>query len=687
MNSEKIKKEIGRLRELIRQADYYYYILSEPEISDKEYDDLLKKLKDLEEKCPQFITPSSPTQRVSGGLLEGFSTVRHKVKMLSLDNTYSIEELRGWEDKIKRRLLRPAKIDYIAELKIDGVSCCLIYEKGVLNLASTRGDGERGEDITANAKTIKSIPLKLRGKRFPDTIEVRGEIYMEKKNFEKINKDRLKNKESPFANPRNATSGSLKLLDTSLVSQRKMSCFIHSFGGVSGYNFKTHGEFLEKIKSWGLRANLHNQRCKDLKEVIDYCRLWQEKKDKLGYEVDGVVVKVNSFSLQNELGSTLKSPRWAVAYKFPAHQATTEVEDIIVGVGRTGILTPVAILKPVKCAGVTISRATLHNFEEIQRLDIRVGDTVLLERAGEVIPKIIKVIISKRKGDEIKVKIPAYCPVCNGEAAKEKEGEVYPALSASKKNYEVRKGGVYYYCFNPDCPAQIKRSLLHFASRGAMDIEGMGEAVVEELVDKGFVKSLVDIYRLTKDDFLKFPLFKEKKADNLIAAIEKSKKRSLFRFLYGLGIKHVGEKAAFLLAEKFKNIDRLFAASEEDLKKIPEIGPIMAHSVVKFFSSSQAKEMINEFKKAGINLIQKQRQIKESVIANKIFLFTGELDDLSRKQARSAVVNSGGKWISSVSKNIDFVVAGENPGSKYNKAKNLGIKIISEEEFKKLIKK
>ncbi len=664
---EKVKRRIEELRELIRYHDWRYYVLSDPEISDKEYDDLMRELKELEEKYPQFISPDSPTQRVSGAVLEGFPTVKHKVKMLSLDNTYSIDELKEWEEKIKRMLKRDVKLDYTAELKIDGVSCALIYEEGRLTLGATRGDGETGEDITPNIRTISTVPLKLLGKDVPRAIEVRGEIYMEKEDFKRLNEERKRRGESLFANPRNAASGSLKLLDPKLVKTRNLKCFIHSFGWVEGFKFSTHWEFLSKIKEWGLRVNPTSRYCKNLDEVIQYCQEWQKMRDSLEYEVDGVVVKVNSFALQKELGSTLKSPRWAVAYKFPAHQATTVVEDIIFSVGRTGMITPVAILKPVECGGVTISRSTLHNFDEIERLDVRIKDTVLVERAGEVIPKIVKVITSKRPKDAKKVEVPQACPVCGGKIMKEKEEEVY------------------WFCINPNCPARLKQSLLHFASRAALDIEGLGESVVNELVERKMVKSLVDIYKLTKKDFLKLPLFAEKKADNLYHAIQESKKRSLARFLYGLGIRYVGEKIAQVLAEKFKDIDKFFELKEPELERIPEIGPTVASSVVKFFSQPQVKEMIEEFKKLGFNL-KEEEKIKKDILKGKVFVFTGELEDFTRTQAQKAVEELGGKWSSSVSRNTDYVVVGKNPGSKFEKAKRLGIKMINEEEFKKLLK-
>jgi len=665
---DKVKREIERLRKKIRYADYCYYVLSEPEISDKEYDILLKKLKDLEKKNPKFITLDSPTQRVSGGLLDGFSTVVHKRRMLSLDNTYSTEELKEWEKKIKRALKRDVEFDYVVELKMDGVSAALTYEEGRFSIGATRGDGERGEDVTANLKTIRLIPLKLINKNIPKLIEIRGEVYIGKKDFAKSNKERIGNGEIPFANPRNAASGSLKLLDPSLAAKRNLKYFVHSFGNALDYSFSSQEEFLKKIQEWGLCPNPNNKYCKSLKEVIDYCLYWEERRKALDYEVDGVVIKVNSFDLQKELGATRKSPRWAVAYKFPAQQATTRIEKIEFGVGRTGIITPVAILEPVECGGVTISRATLHNFDELKRLDVREADTVLIERAGEVIPKVIKVITSRRSGREKKVKIPNHCPACDGNVAKEKEEEVY------------------WYCFNPNCPAQLKRSLIHFASRLAMDIEGLGESLAGELIERELVYNLAMIYGLKKDVLLKLPFFKEKKADNLIAAIEKSKQRPFSNFLFGLGIRHVGEKAAIVLADNFKGLKQLLRAKKSELEKIPEIGPVMANSIVKFFAADKIKQMISKFEEAGVNLKQNIIKVKKSKITGKIFVFSGELKSLSRPKAKELIKFLGAKSASAISKNTDFLVVGENPGSKYTKAKKLGVNIISEEDFLVLLR-
>jgi DNA ligase (NAD+) len=452
-----------------------------------------------------------------------------------------------------------------------------------------------------------------------------------------------------------------------LVAERNLRYFVHSLGVVRGVNFTAQQDFLRKCGQWGLCLNPYSKYCKDLKEAIDFCLFWQDRKGKLDYQVDGVVVKVNSFTLQEKLGSTHKSPRWAVAYKFPAHQATTRVKKIEFGVGRTGIITPTAILVPVECGGVTISRATLHNFDEIKRLGIKEGDTVLLERAGEVIPKIIKVITSKRTGRERAVKVPVICPVCGSDVEKEKDEEVY------------------WYCLNPDCPAQLKRSLLHFASRGAMDIEGMGAAVIEELVNRNMVKKHSDIYALKKDDFLKLPFFKDKRAKNLVSAIDKSKNRPLSRFLFGLGIKHVGEKAALVLARKFNNIDIFFKLKDSDLERLAEVGPVMASSIVKFFSSRNSRKMIEEFRRAGVNFPPLKPAAKESRITGKSFVFTGELNSLSRSQAKKLVESSGGKWVSAVSKNSDFLVAGKNPGSKYAKAEQLGVNILAEKDFLALL--
>ncbi len=663
---KKIKSQIEKLRKEIRYHDWRYYVLNEPVISDYEYDNLLKRLKGLEERYPQFITPDSPTQRVSGGLIEGFPVVAHRERMFSLDNTYSEDEVREWFRRIKK-FLPSEDIEFIVDLKIDGVSCSLTYEKGILILGATRGDGERGEDITLNIKTIKSVPLKLIGEDFPPFIEVRGEVYMAKEDFKRLNLERGKRGEPLFANPRNAAAGSLKLLDPSIVAKRNLKFLVHSLGFFQpqGY-FGSHLQFLEKARSWGLPVNLSYKFCRDIEEVISYYKEWLSRRDTLEFEADGMVVKVNSLRQQKQLGYTLKSPRWAIPFKFPAHQATTQVLDIEFGVGRTGALTPVAKLKPVECGGVVISRATLHNFDEIKRLGVRIKDWVLVERAGEVIPKIVKVIKDKRPGRTYAIKVPSKCPVCGGEISKEKEEDVV------------------YRCMNPNCPAQLERSLIHFASRSAMDIEGLGESVVKELVARKMIKDLADVYYLKKTDFLKLPLFAQKKAENLYMAVQKSKDRLLSRFLYGLGIRHVGEKASRVLASRFKSIDNLMRQHQNTLENIPEIGPVMAESIVRFFHQAQVKKLIEKFKKAGLKL--QEGQISSSqVLKGKKFVFTGELESFTRSGAKEKVVSLGGEVLSSVSRNVDFVVAGKNPGSKFAKAKSLGLRIINEEEFRKII--
>jgi len=660
-----IKREIEKLREQIRHHDYLYYALSQPQISDKEYDNLMRKLKDLEDKNPQFKTDDSPTVRLSGGILEGFKTVRHKQKMFSLDNTYSYEELRDWVERVHKGLGRGEKVEYVVELKIDGVSANISYEKGKLSIGATRGDGEAGEDVTQNIKTIRAIPLVMLGKNIPGFIEIRGEVYMERDDFDILNKEKEKAGEVLFANPRNATSGSLKLLDAGLVARRRLNFFAHSLGESKGLDILTHWVFLDRLKEWGMRTNPYSKLCKNLNEAIDYCGTWKEKREKLAYDIDGMVVKVNSLSQQKKLGFTLKSPRWAVAYKFPARQATTEVLNINLQVGRTGVITPVAELKPVECAGVIIRHATLHNFDEIKRLNVKEGDRVLIERAGEVIPKIVKVVQNKGRRSFV---IPKTCPVCKGKVIKEKEEDVA------------------YRCINPSCPAQLERSLIHFASRTAMDIEGMGEAVVEQLVRKGLVKDFADIYSLKKEDLLKLELFKDKKTQNLLVAIEKSRKQPLSRFVYGLGIRHVGEKAAYVLAHKFTTLDNLIKAKQEDFEAIYEVGSVMAESIVDFFTQESTKQLIKKLKEAGLNLQEKIEPVKKSPLTGKTVVFTGELNNFSRSEAERLVRRFGGSSSSGVSKNTDLVVIGENPGSKYDTAKKLGIKIIGEKEFSEMIK-
>jgi len=661
-----IAQRIEKLRKAIREHDYRYYVLSQPEISDFEYDKLLRELEELEKKHPELVTDDSPTQRVSGQVAKEFKTVRHSTPMLSLDNTYSPEEIIEWNNRVEK-IIGHGVCEYIIEPKIDGVSCALTYENSRLVLGATRGDGANGEDITLNIKTIKSIPLRLLSD--VPLLELRGEIYIDKLNFEKLNEDFLKNGEQTFANPRNAAAGSLRQKNPEITRQRRLKFIAHSHGVIAGgAEFATHYDFLKFCQKNGMPTTLKNIFIKNkIEDVVDICREFEKKREKLAFEIDGLVIKINLLAQQKKLGFTMKSPRWAIAYKFPAKQVTTKLKDITVQVGRTGILTPVAELEPVECGGVMISRATLHNFDEVERLGVRIGDMLLIERAGEVIPKIVKVIETKRTGAERKFEPPLKCPVCKQDVVKEKEEEVA------------------WRCVNPLCPAQIERGLVHFAKREAMDIEGIGDAVVEQLVSKKMVSDFADIYFIKKDAFLKLDLFKDKKAENLLKAIEDSKKRQLSRLLFGLGIRNVGEKAALTLAEKFITMDKLINVSVDDLQKIYEIGPVMAESILKFFGQPETLKLIEKLKKAGVNMEEKITAGPQT-LAGKTFVFTGELKTLSRSDVEAKVRELGGNATSSISKKTDFVVTGENPGSKLNKAKKLGVVIIDENEFIKMLK-
>ena len=667
MGIDKAKAEIKKLREEIRHHDYCYYVLSQSEVSDREYDGLMLRLKRLEEEFPVLITLDSPTQRVSGGVQEGFKTVRHRQKMLSLDNVYSFPELKDWAQRVRKGLSPDEAVEYAVEPKIDGLSANLTYQDGVLTVGSTRGDGETGEDVTVNLRTIRAVPLRLKSDNPPQLIEIRGEVYLGIEDFNQLNKERQKQGEVLFANPRNAASGSLKLLDARITAGRKLNFFAHSLGEVDGANFLSHWEFLTAMKKNGLRVNPENKLCKNLNQVFKFCALWEKTRRKLGYQIDGVVVKVNSLKQQDRLGATLKSPRWATAYKFPAHQVTTRLKDIIVSVGRTGVITPVADLEPVECSGVTIQRATLHNFDEIERLGIKIGDRVVLERAGEVIPKIIKVVDSVRSGKEKVFNIPKNCPACNSEIVKEKEEEVA------------------YRCVNPWCPAQMEKGLTHFAGRSCMDIEGLGEAIVRQLIEKELVRDFADVYYLKKEQLLKLEFFKDKKADNLLLAIKKSKTRPLDRLIYGLGIRHVGEKAAYVLAQRFKSLDKIALLEKEDLDAVYEVGPAISGSLTAFFTQEPVKKLIKKLKEAGVNIKEDEEGLLYMPLAGKTLVFTGGLEFLSRRQAEDLARKAGGSPASAVSKNTDFLVAGKNPGSKYDQAFKLGVKIITEKEFSRLI--
>lgn len=659
--------EIEELRRQIRRHDRLYYCLDAPEITDREYDLLMRRLLDLEKTHPDLVSVDSPTQRVGAEVSKGFEVVRHQKKMFSLDNTYDLRELLAWAQRVEKGLRSTASPGYMAELKVDGVSVNLVYRRGELVIGALRGDGQAGEDVTANIRAIRCIPLKLLGKNPPESVEIRGEAYISRNDFEALNKKRKLSGEDVFANPRNATAGTLKNLDSRVVSDRRLLFFAHSLGACRGFEFQTQKNFLDHASSWGLPVNSQARLCKNIEEVADFCQRWQDRRGELDYEIDGVVVKVDSLKEQESLGSTQKSPRWAVAFKFPAQRVMTIVKSIGVNVGRTGVLTPVAELEPVECAGVTIRNATLHNFEEILRLGVCSGDKVLLERAGDVIPKIVRVVEKSTALHRLKIDIPRQCPSCKESVTKEKEDEVA------------------YRCLNYACPAQLERRLVHFASRAAMDIEGFGEAVVRQLLEKGLVQDFSDIYQLTKKDLLRLELFKEKKAQNLLEAIAASKAKPLSCLLFAFGIRHVGQRVSLILAEHFGQMDRLAGASKEEIGSIHEIGETIADAVEKFFTNSRVLRLIAALKKSGLRMDEPRANFSGSILSGKSFVLTGELVSMTRPEAAALIKSLGGRVLSAVSAKTDYCVAGRDPGSKLAKARQFKVPVLSEQEFKKLI--
>jgi len=667
MADSRLEKEIDSLRKIIRHHDRLYYVLDKPEISDREYDLLYRKLKDLESANPDLVTTDSPTQRVGAKAVKSFPTVKHIAPMQSLDNTYSADEIKQFDERVRKNL-KDEKFEYVVELKFDGVSTSLLYKNGSFVLGATRGDGLEGEDVSMNLKTIRSIPLVFDEdvKSVPELIEVRGEVYMTKKALGKINAEKTKRGEELFANPRNAAAGSLKLLDSSIVADRGLDIFIWGVGHYEGIKFTKHSEVLEYLKTCGFRVNPHYKVCRTIEEVIEYCDSWEPKRDKLDFDIDGMVLKVNSLAQRDKLGSTTKSPRWAIAYKFPAEQAVTEVTDIIVGVGRTGAITPVAVLKPVHLSGTTVSRASLHNFDEIERLGLLIGDKVRVEKSGEIIPKVLGVVKEKRTGEEKAFHLPSKCPACGSKLVRE-------------------AGEVALRCANVACPAQIKEAVLHFASRDAMDIEGLGEAVTEALVDKKLIKDYADIYYLKPAQIENLERMAEKSARNLMDAIEKSKSSDLNRLIYALGIRHVGEHSAWILAGRYNSIEKLSSASIEDLTGLHEIGTVMAASIYNFFKSKENVKVLEKLKDAGVKMSGSLKKEGVGVLSGKNIVLTGGLKSFSRSEAEELVRKAGGNPSSSVSKNTDFLVAGEEAGSKLDKARTLGVRIIDESEFKKLI--
>jgi len=665
MASEAIKKRAEILREEIEYHNHLYYVLDHPEISDAQYDRLMRELEKLEGECPELHSPNSPTQRVGAPPLETFEIVRHTLPMLSLANAFNETEARDFDKRVKKFLGSAVEITYVAEPKLDGLAVELVYEKGQFVAGSTRGDGFNGENITQNLRTIKTIPLQLIRKQvpIPERLEVRGEVIMQPKKLKELNKRREEIGESLFANPRNAAAGSVRQLDSKITAGRPLEIYCYGLGEARGRTFMTHWEILQTFPKWGLRTNPNIQRCQSIDEVLEYYHKMNEMRETLPYEIDGIVIKVDPLDLQTRLGEISRSPRWALAFKFQPKQETTKILDIIVQVGRTGALTPVAVMEPAKVGGVEVSRATLHNQDEIDKKDVRVGDTVVIQRAGDVIPEVVQVIISKRKGTEKKFRMPSKCPACGAEVIKEE---------------------AIHRCIGLDCPAQLKGRIKHFASKRAMDIEGLGVKLVDQLVETGLVKDVADLYYLKKEDLIELERMASKSAQNIINAIDKSKTKPLSKFLYALGIRHVGETTAEDLAHHFPRLDDLSHLSEEDLMEVEGIGPEVAASVYQFFKDKKNKESIELLKKAGVTVIEPN--IKEKgKLGGKTFVFTGMFQAFGRDEARNLVESLGGMTASSVSKKVDFVVVGEDPGSKFDKAKELGIRTLTEEEFKKMI--
>ncbi len=669
MKKDDLQRTIDNLRKKINYNNHRYYVLDDPEISDAEYDNLMRQLESLERDWPERITSDSPTQRVGATPLGEFKTVRHSLPMLSLSNAMDEEEVKEFDQRIKKLLGTTDNIEYVAEPKIDGVAVEIVYEHGELTVGSTRGDGNIGEGITQNLKTIRSIPMRLisSGRIVPELLEVRGEVYLGIRDFQELNR-RRKEEEGPlFANPRNAAAGSLRQLDSAITAKRPLSIFCHGVGNIGGASFNTHWGVLSAFGQWGLKVIPNLAICNNIEDIIDYYREMTERRDGLGYEIDGIVLKVNSLRLQSTLGAVSRSPRWAVAYKFAPKQGTTRVTDIVVQVGRTGALTPVAILEPVRLGGVEVSRATLHNQDEIDNKDIRYGDTVVVRRAGDVIPEVVKVIETKRTGEEKRFTMPETCPVCGAEVFKP-EGEAV------------------HRCLGLSCPAKLKEAVKHFASKRAMDIDGLGDKLVAQLTDKGLVKDVADLYTLSKEDLVSLERMAEKSAQNLLGSIEKSKKTTMERFLYALGIRHVGEHISKILAGSFKNMRDLMDTNEDELIGIHEIGPEVADSMVRFFKENDNLRVIKRLEEAGVTYPETEAgERKGNSLTGMTFVFTGALSSFTRDEAKRRVGELGGKPTSSVSRKTTYVVIGKDPGSKVERARALDVRVITEDEFRELI--
>ena len=654
-----IEQRIAELTQLLHEYGHAYYVLDKPLVPDATYDELMQELITLEEANPSLISPDSPTQRVGGAVLEGFKKVTHQYPMLSLSNAFGEEDLRDFDRKIRQAI--GDHFSYVCELKIDGLAISLRYEEGRFVQGATRGDGTIGEDITSNLKTIRAIPLRLKE---PITIEVRGEAYMPKKSFESLNAARAEKGEELFANPRNAAAGSLRQLDPKIAASRNLSMFIYGIGGDGeAYGIDSHGEMLEYLANLGFPSNRERQACATIEEVMAFINKWTEERPNLPYEIDGIVIKVNRFAHQDELGFTAKSPRWAIAYKFPAEEVTTKLLDIDLTVGRTGVITPTAILTPVQVAGTTVSRASLHNEDLIKEKDIRIGDTVIVRKAGDIIPQVVGVILAERPEGTTPYEYPKTCPVCGGEVVR-------------------IEGDVALRCVNPTCSAQIAEGIKHFVSRNAMNVDGLGEKVVEQLLREGYIANVADLYLLQVEQLVELERMGEKSATNLVEALEKSKDNSLERLLFGLGIRHVGEKAAKILAAEYETMDALMKADVADLTNIHEIGDKMAESIVAYFANEEVQTLIARLKDVGVNMVYKGKKVVVEAGANpfagKTIVLTGKLAQLTRNEAKAKIEELGGTVAGSVSKKTDLVIAGEDAGSKLEKAQSLGIEIWDE---------